>query len=183
MPHTTRPTLASKALETGKVATDVATTQVESFLTGRVCPPNATPIVEEVLFNHALKHTIVYAGRALKELLEGKGLSVTLQYCNSPAHGHPVPFLIARNSDGAFVVPTEVDIREAAGEVDVVALDGASQLTRISPRPPHLKVYTASGTIAYSKTNLRRRQTANRPDTASNEPTAIVIMPATLRGR
>jgi hypothetical protein len=79
---------------------------VEDFLAGRVLSTTATPVVEEVLFDQALLHHLVYAGRKIAGALEKTGLSVQLQYCTSATHGHPIPFLITRNSNGELVVPT-----------------------------------------------------------------------------
>jgi hypothetical protein len=79
---------------------------VEDFLDGKVLNPTATPVVEEVLFDQALLHHLVYAGRTMAGSLRESGLSAELHYCTSSTHGHPVPFIIARNADGELVVPT-----------------------------------------------------------------------------
>jgi len=162
---------------------EVAKGHVESFLAGNACSPHATPIVEEVLFNHALKHTLVYAGRAIKKSLEGQGHSVTLQYCESPAHGHPVPFLIARDACGAFVVPTELDIREAAGAVEVVVVDGSLQTTNISRRKPLLRVHTSTSNLANKALTTNRPRRSDPTTTSKNSPAAIVILPASSGSR
>lgn len=157
---------------------DVAKENVENFLDGTACSPHATQIVEEVLFNHALKHTLVYASRELKKLLESHGHSVTLQYCESPAHGHPVPFLVARDARGSFVVPNELEIQTAAGAVDVVVIDGSMQPTKIERQKPELTVHkgghsTVNGLTFGAHSRKRRSHTARK-----GSPSAIVIMPA-----
>ncbi len=80
--------------------------QVEQFLEGKILNAIATPVVEEVLFDQALLHHLVYAGRKMASSLSRRGLSVQLQYCSSATHGHPIPFLVTRNPSGELVVPT-----------------------------------------------------------------------------
>jgi hypothetical protein len=79
---------------------------VEQFVGGRVLSTSATPVIEEVLFDQALLHHLVYAGRKMAGSLSQSGLSVQLQYCSSATHGHPIPFLVTRNQSGELVVPT-----------------------------------------------------------------------------
>lgn len=79
---------------------------VEDFLDGKVLNPTATPVVEEVLFDQALLHHLVYAGRTMAGSLRESGFFVELHYCTSSTHGHPVPFIITRNAAGEVVVPT-----------------------------------------------------------------------------
>jgi len=168
----------SSSLKSG-CAMEAAQTCVESFLAGSACSAHATPIVEEVLFNHALKHTVVYAGRAIKELLEWQGLSVTLQYCESPTHGHPVPFIIARDASGAFVIPSELEILSAVSSVDVVVVDGTTRLTRIASRRPHLKVYESANKRLPKLALKRGKNSKSSTSNFSEQPAAIVVMPAT----
>ena len=159
---------------------DTAEQRVEDFLSGAACDPSANIIVEEVLFNHALKHAIVYASRDIKEQLEGQGLTVTLRYCESPAHGHPLPFIIARDSSGKFVDPVSfTDFKKSCRDVDVVLVDGSARLDKVSARKPHLKVFSSLNNSNYKG---RHPSDCARPnnDTAGTKckPTAIVIMPA-----
>jgi len=161
-----------------------AKAHVEDFLAGITCNANATPIVEEVLFNHAFKHSLVYAGRAIKQLLEEQGNSVTLQYCDSPAHGHPVPYLIARDASGAFVAPAHIDIRGSIGSVDVLVLDGITPLRKVENRKPPLRVYDGSkktprGKPATEPTSIRTTEATAK----SKHPTAIVVLPASIAFR
>lgn len=157
---------------------DVATSQVEVFLAGTACDPRATPIVEEVLFNHALKHSIVYAGRAIKRALEDKGYSVLLQYCDSPAHGHPLPFITARDASGKFVIPTELDIRDALRAVDVIVVDGTTKLTKIAKRKPHLQVYSRARSGNRRTRPLPPMKGRKTAADAHGYPAALVVMPA-----
>jgi hypothetical protein len=78
---------------------------IEAYLAGKVLQPLATAVVEEVLFDQALRHNLVYDARNIAAELERDGFLVTLQYCNSHTVGHPVPFLVVRNDSGDSVVP------------------------------------------------------------------------------
>lgn len=78
---------------------------VEKLLSGKVLDPDATTTVERVLCDHAMRHALVFAARALAELLQQDGLTVTLQYCSCPQHGHPLPFLVAQDPEGNFITP------------------------------------------------------------------------------
>lgn len=78
---------------------------VEKLLSGTVLDPDATTTVERVLCDHAMRHALVFAARALAELLQQEGLTVTLQYCSCPQHRHPLPFLVAQDPEGNFIAP------------------------------------------------------------------------------
>ena len=159
---------------------DTAEQRVEDFLSGTACDPCANIIVEEVLFNHALKHAIVYASRDIKEQLEGRGLTVTLRYCESPAHGHPLPFIIARDSSGKFVDPISfTDFRKSSRDVDVVLVDGSARLVKVSARKPHLKVFSSLNNSNQEelKPSDFALPTSDLEDT-KRKPKAIVVMPA-----
>ena len=161
-----------------------AKVHVEEFLAGTTCNANATPIVEEVVFNHAFKHSLVYAGRAIKQLLEEQGHAVTLQYCDSPAHGHPVPYLIARDASGAFVAPAHIDIRDSIGSVDVLVVDGITPLRKVENRKRALTVYDGSKKTPRSKPAKEPTSPKTTEATAkSQRPTAIVVLPASMAFR
>lgn len=159
---------------------DTAKERVEEFLSGTACDPTANPIVEEVLFNHAFKHAIVYASRAIKEQLEGQGLSVTLRYCESPAHGHPLPFIIARDSSGRFADPISLTaFNKPSRDVDVVLVDGSARLEQSSERKPHIKVFSSLNKSNYEEHELPDcSQPKNHIGEGKSKPAAIVIMPA-----
>jgi hypothetical protein len=133
------------------------------------------------LFNHALKHAIVYAGRGIKEQLQSQGLSVTLQYCNSSVHGHPVPFLVARDVSGAFIIPKELDSTEQTGEFELVVVDGTEKFTRIVPKRLRLATYATTGVEKHHcPTELKRRR---RIAVSRNQhPTAIIVLPKRAAG-
>lgn len=160
-----------------------AKAHVEEFLAGITCNANATLIVEEVLFNHAFKHSLVYAGRAIKRLLEEQGHVVTLQYCDSPAHGHPVPYLIARDTNGAFVAPAHLDNCDSIGSVDVVLVDGVTPLRKLEKRRPFLRAHDGAKKASRSNSAaLPAASSSNRADN-SKGATAIVILPANIAFR
>lgn len=183
MPNTTALALISTEMEPQDSAMDMATTNVEHFLSGSAYHPRATLIVEEVLFNHALKHTIVYASRALRDLLQSQGLRVTLQYCNSPAHGHPVPFLTVRDTNGAFVVPTEVDLGESCGDFDLIVVDGSTNYTKLPTKRAHLKMCPSFTQLCQPDQAHHPQSTKAASAKAKLQPNAIVIFPSLLRRR
>jgi hypothetical protein len=78
---------------------------VETLLSGKVLNPDTTTTIERVLCDHAMRHALVFAARDLADLLRRDGLTVTLQYCSCPQHGHPLPFLVAQDHEGNFIVP------------------------------------------------------------------------------
>lgn len=108
MANTTSPLYQSPESGRAKHPEHEVHKHVEDFLRGRVLSLSATPVVEEVLFDQALLHHLVYAGRGLASSLQRSGFSVQIQYCTSAAHGHPVPFLITKDQNGELVVPTGV---------------------------------------------------------------------------
>lgn len=95
---------------------------IERFLCGRVLDVNATAAVELLLFDRALRHDLVYAGRRVADSLSTTGLSVQVQYCTSTTHGHPIPFLIVRDESGEVVIPNSIprDIKIGGSEIMVV---------------------------------------------------------------
>jgi hypothetical protein len=96
---------------------------VEKVLDGRVFDHEVTSSVESVLFDHAMRHMLVYAARQLAELLRQEGLNVELQYCSCPQHGHPVPFLVARDDAGNFIVPEIFPAHPIFAQAELLIID------------------------------------------------------------
>jgi hypothetical protein len=122
---------------------------IEAYLVGKVVQPVANAVVEEVLFDQALRHNLVYDARNIAAELERDGFFVTLQYCNARAVGHPVPFLVVRTDSGESVVPNLSALK--------TTLHG-TELTII-------------------ECGTHRSEAANDDRAASSGPGAVVIMP------
>jgi hypothetical protein len=179
MAHPSPKHLTREGIEPRRANMDTAKERVEEFLSGTACDPTANPIVEEVLFNHAFKHAIVYASRAIKEQLEGQGLSVTLRYCESPAHGHPLPFIIARDSSGKFADPISLTaFNKPSRDVDVVLVDGSARLEQLSESKPHIKVFSSLNKSNYEERELSDCSLPKNNKNVSRKPASIIIMPA-----
>jgi hypothetical protein len=96
---------------------------IERFLSGKVLQPLATPVVEEVLLDQAMRHNLVYDARNIALELEARGYFVSLQYCNSNSVGHPVPFLVIRTQAGESVIPDVSSLRSELHGTELTVID------------------------------------------------------------
>jgi hypothetical protein len=113
---------------------------IEKFLSGKVLQPLATPVVEEVLLDQAMRHNLVFDARSIAAELEHKGYFVSLQYCNSNAVGHPVPFLVVRTLSGESIVPDISSLRSSLHGTELTVIDCSPLRPRVAnddtPNPP-----------------------------------------------
>lgn len=78
---------------------------IESLVDGTLQPSTTSDLCESFLHEHALRSELVTAARDLCSMLEQAGCTSYLQYCTSSEFRHPVPVIIALDSEGNFVLP------------------------------------------------------------------------------